>query len=105
VAEIRQALAEQIEDPKERQAFLKTDPRGAVTATMVSPTPAPIAFDPATLDRMAQALAPYIGPIAKVVVSNAARKARSAEELQNALADEVPAADRQRFLTGVRGAK
>lgn len=104
-SEIRQALAEQIEDPKERQAFLKTKPTGAVTVTMVSPTPAPMSFDQATLERLAQALAPYIGPIAKVVVTNAARKARSAEDLQHALADEVPAADRQRFLAAVRGAK
>ena len=47
-------------------------------------------FDPAALDRLAQALAPYIGPIAKVVVTRAARTARSAEELQNALAAEIP---------------
>jgi eukaryotic-like serine/threonine-protein kinase len=100
VSEIRQALAAQIEDPKERQAFLKTNPVGAVT--MVAPTPAPMSFDPAALDRLTQALAPYIGPIAKVVVSNAARRARSAEDLQNTLADEVPAADRKRFLAAVR---
>jgi serine/threonine-protein kinase len=108
-AEIRQALAAQIEDPKERQAFLRTDPRGAVTVTMVSPTPtpapAPLSFDPATLDRLAHALAPYIGPIAKVVVTNAARKAGSTEDLQNALAAEVPVADRQRFLAAFRGVK
>jgi serine/threonine protein kinase len=104
VAEIRQALAEQIEDSKERQAFLRTSPSGAVTVTMASPTPAPVLFDPATLDRLTRALAAYIGPVAKVVVTNAARKARSADDLQNALAGEVPAADRQRFLAAVRGA-
>jgi serine/threonine protein kinase len=97
---IRQALAAQIENPKDREAFLKTDP--GVTVTMASPTPVPIAFDPATLDRITQALAPYIGPIAKIVVANAARKARSVEELKNALAAEIPDADRQRFLAAVR---
>ncbi len=102
ISEIRQALAEQIEDPRERQSFLKTNPSGTVTVTMASPTPAPMSFDAATLDRLARALAPYIGPIAKVVVANAARKARSAEELHNALAAEVPAADRQRFLAALR---
>jgi serine/threonine-protein kinase len=70
---------------------------------MVSPTPTPsVSFDPAVLDRLAQALAPYIGPIAKVVVARAARTAGSAEELQKALAAEIPAADRQRFLAAIR---
>jgi eukaryotic-like serine/threonine-protein kinase len=108
ISEIRQALAAEIEDPKERAAFLKTAPGvktdPGVTATIAVRTPtAPIAFDPTALDRLAQALAPYIGPIAKVVVTRAARVARSAEELQNALAEEIPSAgDRQRFLAAVR---
>jgi serine/threonine-protein kinase len=108
ISEIRQALASEIEDPKERAAFLKaasgpkTDP--GVTATMVVRTPtAPAAFDAAALDRLAQALARFIGPIAKVMVTRAARSARNAEELQTALAAEIPsAADRQSFLSAVR---
>jgi serine/threonine-protein kinase len=108
ISEIRQALAAEIEDPKERAAFLKTgagvktDPGATATIAVRSPTPPP-AFDPASLDRLTQALAPYIGPIAKVVVARAARAARSAEELQNALAAEI--ADepgRKRFLAAVR---
>jgi serine/threonine-protein kinase len=108
ISEIRHALAAEIDDPKERAAFLKTAPsvktEPGTTATMVVRTPtAPIAFEPAALDRLAQALAPYIGPIAKVVVARAARSARSAEELQNVLAAEIPSeADRQRFLAAVR---
>lgn len=63
------------------------------------PPSAPAVFDPAALDRMTQALAAHIGPIAKVVVERAARTARSVEELQNALAAEISSpADRQRFL-------
>jgi hypothetical protein len=93
-----------IEDPKERQVFLKTDP--GVTATMLapnpSPTPAAVSFDAATLDRLAQALAPYVGPIAKILVANTARKVRSGEELRNALAAEVPDADRKRFLAAIK---
>jgi serine/threonine protein kinase len=102
ISEIRQALAAQIEDPKEREAFFKTDP--GATVTMVARTPAPnFSFDPAVLDRLAQALAPYIGPIAKVVVNRAAKTAGSAEKLQNALVAEIPsAADRQRFLAAIR---
>jgi serine/threonine-protein kinase len=108
ISEIRQALAGEIEDPQERAAFLKTasgtvaDP--AATSTMVARTPtAPAAFDPAALDRLTQALAPYIGPIAKVVVARASRTARSAEELGNALAAEISSdADRQRFQAAIR---
>jgi len=102
LSEIRQALAAQIEDPKEREAFFKTS--SGVTEATGSRTPASaIQFDPAALDLFAQALAPYIGPIAKIVVARAARAARSAQELQSLLAEEIPtAADRQRFLATVR---
>jgi serine/threonine protein kinase len=108
VSEIRQALAAQIDDPKERATFLRANPpvktEPDATVTMPGRTPAPkAAFDPSVLERLAQALAPYIGPIAKVVVARAARTASSAEELQNALANEIPAAaDRQRFLAAAR---
>ena len=99
ISEIRQALALQIEDPKDRAAFLKTSPTGVTTATAASP----VSFDPGVLDRVAQTLAAYIGPIAKVVVTRAARSARSAEELQNILAEEISSAnDRQRFLAAIR---
>ena len=64
---------------------------------------APVSFGPAALDRLTQALAPYLGPIAKVLVTRAAPTARSAEELENALAAEIPSAeDRRRFLAAVR---
>ncbi len=108
VEEVRQALAAQLEDPKQREAFLKTD-AGVKTnaagpgATLPRTSTPAIAFDPATLEHLVQALAPYIGPIAKVLVTRAARKAHSAEELQNALAAEISsAADRQQFLASVR---
>jgi serine/threonine protein kinase len=102
LSEIRQALASQIEDPREREAFFKSS--SDVTATTGSHVPAsPIQFDPAALDLFAQALAPYIGPIAKIVVTRAARTARDAADLQSQLAEEIPAAaDRQRFLATVR---
>jgi serine/threonine protein kinase len=102
ISEIRQALAAQIEDPKQREAFLKTGrATGAATITQVSAVPA--SFDPAVLDRLAQALAPYLGPIAKVLVSRTARTAGNVEELQKTLAAEIPSAeDRRRFLASVR---
>ncbi len=104
MSEIRQVLAAQIEDPKERAVFLKTNPGLTMTVAMPAPTPAPVViFDPAMLDRMAQVLAPFLGPIAKIMVARAAKSARSAEELQNALASEISSDDeRRRFLAAVR---
>ena len=102
ISEIRRALAAQIEDPKECASFLQTSPDVTATMPVRAPTPA-ASFDPALLDRMAQALATYIGPIAKVVVTRAARTARGPEELQTAVAAEIPSeSDRQRFLAAVR---
>jgi serine/threonine protein kinase len=103
ISEIRQALAAQIEDPAARQEFLKT---GVTASTVtIARTPAPATFDAKTLEIFAHALAPYLGPIAKVVVQRAARNARSIEELQKALVGELPSADdRRRFLDAVRSA-
>jgi len=95
MAEIRRALAAQIDDPKERDRFAKRDTQP--TTTMAVQT-----FDQATLDRMTQALAPYLGPIAKVMVARAARTARTPEELKDALAAHIPSPDeRRKFLTAV----
>ena len=110
IAEIRQALASQIEDPKEREAFSKTSPGvDATTASRTGSTTAPrpvastASFDPALLERLASALAPYIGPIAKVVVARAARSAHTLEELRGTAAAEIDSnADRRRFLEATR---
>ena len=99
--EIRQALAEQIDNPKEREAFLKTSPRTAATTVQRPPTHA--AFEPATLDRLTQALAPYLGPIAKMVVDRAAKASRTVDELRSKAASEIDSGpDRQRFLDSTR---
>jgi eukaryotic-like serine/threonine-protein kinase len=56
-------------------------------------------FDPLGLERVRQELAQHIGPMAKVLVDRAAKRARSWSELYSALAPEVPAGkDRARFL-------
>jgi len=116
MSEIRQALASEIEDPKQREAFLKSGPAlkndpglrsdsGAAATFAGHRSTEPVSFDQAALDRLAQALAPYLGPIAKIVVIRAARSARNTEELQNVLSAEIPsAADRERFLNSVRSA-
>ena len=57
------------------------------------------AWDPAVLENARKNLAVYVGPMAKVLVSRAARNARSLEDLYRALAAEITApADREKFL-------
>jgi len=102
IAEIRRALADQIDDPKERASFLQTSPDATVTMAVRTPTPA-VVFDQGLLDRLAQALAPYIGPIAKMVVARAARSVHNTDELLTAVAGELSSeSDRRRFLAAAR---
>jgi eukaryotic-like serine/threonine-protein kinase len=76
-------------------------PPSAMAAAAGSANPG--SFEPAVIDRLAQALARYLGPIAKVLVNRAARRARDINELQDVLAAEIPSADdRRRFLARVR---
>jgi serine/threonine protein kinase len=94
VSEIRRALAAQIDDKAARDEFLKT---AEVTATMYGQPGG--TFDPAVLERFTHALAPFLGPIAKVLVGRAARQARGVEELRDVLAAEISGEDdRRRFL-------
>jgi serine/threonine-protein kinase len=53
-------------------------------------------WDPVLIDKITRALAAYIGPMAKVIVNRAARKATTLEELYNLVAAEIPAASDQR---------
>ena len=56
-------------------------------------------WDAAVLEHVRKNLAVYVGPMAKVFVSRAARNARNVEELYRALAAEIAApADREKFL-------
>jgi serine/threonine-protein kinase len=55
------------------------------------------------LDRLVQALAPHLGPIAKVLVNRAARRVATMKELHEALAAEIPSEDdRRKFLARAR---
>jgi len=53
------------------------------------PKSVPLAFDPALLKRLENALAQHAGPIAPVVVRNAAKKARTQPELIQIVAAEI----------------
>lgn len=58
-----------------------------------------INFDPLGLERVRKDLAQHIGPMAKVLVDRAARRARNWQELYATLAAEIPAGkERERFL-------
>jgi serine/threonine-protein kinase len=71
------------------------------TQPPAQPAP-PAAWDPAFLEKVIHELAPYIGPIAKVMVNRAAKTARNSGELVQTLAAEVPESDRKRFLDALQ---
>ena len=72
------------------------------SARMTSSPPEPQAgrsWDPALIEGIRKELATYIGPMAKVIVSRAAKKAQSVDELYNLIATEIPSdGDRRNFL-------
>jgi eukaryotic-like serine/threonine-protein kinase len=56
-------------------------------------------LDPAVLETARKRLAVYIGPMAKIIVDQAANHARSVEELYQTLATEIPSMqDREKFM-------
>jgi serine/threonine-protein kinase len=81
---------------------------GAMLGRVQRDTPSPLPgsgdrFTAADLDAAKQALTVYCGPIATVLVRNAARRAQSLPQLYDALAAHIDsAADRESFLDRVR---
>lgn len=68
-----------------------------VPATQVMAQPAGI--EPQAVGDVTRELAAFIGPIAKVIVGRAARKAATIDELRRLVSDEIPSlADRDGFL-------
>ena len=66
----------------------------------------PVTWEPALLDRMRSELAVYMGPMAKMLVTRVAGKARSAAELYDLLAAEIPSPkDREKFRRAVATGK
>lgn len=79
-----------------------TPSTGPVTDEIPSGTPIGV-FDPETLADITAKLAPYVGPLAKVLVKKAAKRAENLDALCERLAGELDAdADRQAFLNSVR---
>ena len=93
------ALAEHIPDPRERAAFLRAAGVRSSTGSAPVLTGAAVTWDPAVLATAQRQLAAYLGPIARVVVERAARRATTPAELYAALAAEIPSeSDRRVFL-------
>jgi hypothetical protein len=96
-----QALSRHIEDPTEREQFLKLGCPDGDDAPKLAAAPrkgAQNAYIPAVeLESIAKSLTNYLGPIAPVIVKREAQKAASVQELREQLAamitDEVERAD------------
>jgi eukaryotic-like serine/threonine-protein kinase len=69
---------------------LRDSPSGASSAP---------GWDPVLIDKVRSELAVYIGPLAKIIVNRASKKAKTAAELYSLVAPEIPTeTDRRRFL-------
>ncbi len=97
-----QALAGEIGDPADRAAFLSATLGKGAGSSHSSQTVVAAALPQEVVDSIARALSAAIGPIAKVVVTRAAKRAATEEGLIAAAAAEIEsAADRARFLKAV----
>jgi len=87
---------------KDREAFLKACREQLLLRATPVPTQA-ASFETALVERARKELANYVGPLAKVVVDRALKKAHSTEELIAMLAAEIDGtSDRQKFLKSFR---
>jgi serine/threonine-protein kinase len=103
IEQLCRVLAEQVPDARERETFLRsctksiTGPRKTTGARNEAER-----FGEEKLDEARRKLAPFVGPLAKVLVDRAARKARTAQELYTLLAAEIPSdRDRASFLSSI----
>ena len=85
--------------PSQPPSVLSAAPR-STTPVPSSGSAAPTNFDPAGIERLTRELAAHVGPMARVLVNRAAKKAQSWRELYEILSAEVPAGEeRRRFLS------
>jgi serine/threonine-protein kinase len=74
-------------------------PTGAIPHRHAAPSPSAQSFDPAVLETVRKNLATFIGPMAKVIVSRAAKQASGIQDLYEKVAAEIPSpSDRNKFL-------
>jgi serine/threonine protein kinase len=71
----------------------------AVSRTPTSGYTDPAGWDPIALERVRKELAAYVGPVARVLVSRAAKTTQGLRQLYEVLADEITSSeDRRKFL-------
>lgn len=97
-------LAGQIAEPARRAAFLARvgAPTVAAAATPAPRTSAPGALDAAALDHATRVLTTQVGPIARVLVRQAAARACSAEQFYALLAQDTGAGANEALMRRLR---
>jgi eukaryotic-like serine/threonine-protein kinase len=109
IGQFVRALAENIPDADEQKAFLKkmdamkasfaSAPHAAPDATLVAPPPAArmqTAFTPEVLAAAEKRLASYVGPLARVLIKQAASESGNIKELYRHLAAHIDEEDERR---------
>jgi serine/threonine-protein kinase len=109
-----ESLAEQIPDAEEQKAFLKKvasfkPARRAGSAAPASPPPEPpkpaapsTGFTPEVLAEAEKRLASYVGPLARLLIKDAAGKSGNLKELYSQLAAHIDSEDERRdFLASL----
>ncbi|MFN7995225.1 MAG: serine/threonine-protein kinase [Bryobacteraceae bacterium] len=119
IPDLCQALAEQIPTEAERRAFLKCceTQTGEMTTGRTTQSPAPShtkattqllmkrEWPPEVLEKARKELAHHIGPLAKIIVDKASRKAQTPAEFVELLGKEIAdAAEREKFSSMLRKA-
>ena len=88
----------QIALERAKQPLLSSEP--SRPAPFQTPAPATTSLDPARIERLRKELAQYVGPMARILVDRAAKKAVSLQQLYEMVAAEIPKPkDRESFLT------
>jgi len=104
--ELCRSIAGEIDAAADRTAFLEAcrEQLPQVAARVATgPVPAPGTIDPALVERAQKELTEYVGPLAKVIVTRALKKAGTTAELVAMLASEIErTSDRERFLNVLR---
>jgi len=107
------ALADQIPDAEEQKAFLakvaKLKPAHHAPEPPPAPAPAPkkaapttVSFTPEVLEQAEKRLASYVGPLARVLIKQAAGKSGNLKELYAQLAAHIDSEDERRdFLASL----
>jgi eukaryotic-like serine/threonine-protein kinase len=105
--ELCRSIAGEIHTASDRTAFLEACleqlPHGAARVATAPTSATPGAIDPALIECARKELTAYVGPLAKVIVTRALKKAGTAGELIATLGSEIERTpDRERFLSALR---